>query len=285
MSRDEIEQGRNIWPPDIEKILSHYYKAEALDPKDFMTYKDRARLFHVLRQHEKSKEEYQKWFNLGSGWEDEVTKEIEMRKIEVEKGKRFKNITPWEYLEKYFAGDTKVDPTTRGMKKKNILKKLDGNELKSLGFTEKEIQKTIKQSDNNKHVNRNYKEGKIFIEEILSSINTISENKEKVKKMREEREAKSANRWESSTQVFKVDDNGNKNKKFLTENQYRKVKSQIIEKPKKIFKTNTDENEKMREELIEKFIDDKYFKEIFPKLEINLKKISNKKILELIDKL
>ena len=248
MSRDEIEKGRKIWPPDIEKILSHYYKAEALDPKDFMTYKDRARLFHVLRQHEKSKEEYQKWFNLGTQWENEVTKEMELRKIEVEEKNRFKNITPWEYLERYFAGDAEADPTTRGIKKKNIKKKLDRDELKPLGFTG-------------------------------------TNNDARWKKLLERRklEEKSRKAWmdikvENKENSNKVVSNKNKNK-------YRKVKSQIIEKPKKIFKTKTDENEKMREELIEKFIDDKYFKEIFPKLEINLKKISNKKILELIDKL
>jgi hypothetical protein len=203
MSREEVEKGREVWPPNIEKILSHYYKAEVLDPKDFMTYKDRARLFHVLRQHEKSKEEYQKWFNLGSQWEDEVTKEIEMREIEVEKKKRFKKITPWEYLEIYFAGDTKINPNTRGMKKKSIIKKMSSEKNKS------------------KHHKKILRKRTTYIP-------------------------------------------------FRQEN------------PKKVFNANSDENEKMRLELNEKFGNNVDFKKIFPNLEINLKKLSDKKILEII---
>ena len=41
----------------------------------------------------------------------------------------------------------------------------------------------------------------------------------------------------------------------------------------------------MEEEIINKFKDNEFFNEIFPKLKDNLKKLSDKKILELIENL
>lgn len=206
MSWDEVKKAREIWPPNIEKILLQYHKAEVIDPKYFIVYKDRARLFHVLGEHEQSKREYGKWLNLGIEWEDEVTKELELRKTELEYKKRFHKITPWEYLEKYLAGDTKVDPTTKG-KRKNPKRKNPKREKSRANYSNKTHRK---------------KSGKII---------------------------------------------------------------RIIQEPKKVFQTSTNDNKKMEQELIEKFGNNTYFKEIFPKLKNNLKKLSHKKISELIDEL
>jgi hypothetical protein len=123
MSWDEVKKGRDVWPPDVEKILMQYYRAEYLDSKYFIIFKDRARLYHVLGEYEKSMEEYKKWYELGGPWKEEVTKEIELRKNEIKNNRKFSKITPWEYLQKYMSGDKDVDPSTKGRRQKSFKNK------------------------------------------------------------------------------------------------------------------------------------------------------------------
>ena len=99
-SWDEIKIGREIWPPNIEKILFRYYRAEAIDPKYFQIFKDRARLYFVLNQIEKSNEEYEKWKQLDKKWKVEVELEMNLRK-----NFSNKNIHPWEKLQEFFNRD------------------------------------------------------------------------------------------------------------------------------------------------------------------------------------
>ena len=103
-SWNEIKIAREIWPPDIEEILFHYKKAEIIDPKYYQIYKDRARLYYVLGEIEKSKQEYLKWCNLDSKWIEEVDKEVNSREKY-----RNKNIHPWVRLQKFLEyGEEKV---------------------------------------------------------------------------------------------------------------------------------------------------------------------------------
>ncbi len=102
-SWDEIKIAREIWPPNIEKILFRYYRAEAKEPEYFQIFKDRARLYYVLNQIEKSNEEYGRWRKLDVKWEIEVDIEIDLRK-----NFSNKNIYPWEKLKKYFEKDSEV---------------------------------------------------------------------------------------------------------------------------------------------------------------------------------
>ena len=95
-SWNEIKIGREIWPPIIEEILIHYKIAEDIDPKYFQIYKDRARLYYVLGEIEKSNQEYLKWRNLDSKWIEEVELELELRKKRSDK-----NIHPWNRLKKF----------------------------------------------------------------------------------------------------------------------------------------------------------------------------------------
>ncbi len=207
MSWDEVKKGRDVWPPDIEKTLMHYYRAEYLDPKYFIIFKDRARLYHVLGENKKSMEEYQKWYDLGSSWRDEVTKEMGLRKEELKNHTSFKKITPWEYLQKYMSGDKEVDPYTKGKKKKSN--------------TIVDVEK----------------------QQRIHSINKIKKQKKITKK------------------------------------------DFVVEKQKIIFQSHYNYNKEMEEEIINKFKDNEFFNEIFPKLKDNLKKLSDKKILELIENL
>ncbi|MDF2427598.1 MAG: hypothetical protein OPY04_06720, partial [Nitrosopumilus sp.] len=102
-SWNEIKIAREIWPPNTEKILLQYHRAEAIDPKYFQIYKDRARLFYVLNQIKKSNEDYERWRSLDTKWENEVDLEIDLRK-----NFSNKNIYPWEKLKKYFEKDSEV---------------------------------------------------------------------------------------------------------------------------------------------------------------------------------
>ena len=45
-----IEKARELWPPDINKILECYKKAEEISPDYYLIYKDKARLFHGLER-------------------------------------------------------------------------------------------------------------------------------------------------------------------------------------------------------------------------------------------
>ena len=45
-----IKKARELWPPDINKILECYKKAEEISPDYYLIYKDKARLFHGLER-------------------------------------------------------------------------------------------------------------------------------------------------------------------------------------------------------------------------------------------
>jgi hypothetical protein len=102
-SWDQIKIGREIWPPNIDKILFQYNMAEAIDPKYFQIFKDRARLYYVLNEIKKSNEEYERWKNLDGKWDIEVNLEMDLRK-----NFSNKNIYPWEKLKKFFERDTEI---------------------------------------------------------------------------------------------------------------------------------------------------------------------------------
>ena len=45
---EEIKNARNIWPPNLDKILELYDKAEAIDPEYHLIFQDKARLYTGL---------------------------------------------------------------------------------------------------------------------------------------------------------------------------------------------------------------------------------------------
>ena len=111
MSWEEVKKAREVWPPDIEKILEHYKKAEKIDSRYYQIYKDRARLFYILKEYEKCKKNYEIWKGLDIMWKDEVTREmtlLEQRNIH--------NVHPWQKVQKYLGGDTRIDPSKKSQK-------------------------------------------------------------------------------------------------------------------------------------------------------------------------
>ena len=53
-----IEKARELWPPDINKILECYKKAEEVSPDYYLIYKDKARLFHGLERFDEAVANY-----------------------------------------------------------------------------------------------------------------------------------------------------------------------------------------------------------------------------------
>ena len=54
-----INKGRNFGPKNEQKALECYEKAEELKPSYYLIYKDRAKLFHMLKKFEKAAENYE----------------------------------------------------------------------------------------------------------------------------------------------------------------------------------------------------------------------------------
>ncbi len=115
MSWDEIKKAREIWPPNIDEILDHFEKAEKLDPNYYQVYKDRARLFYVLKRYGKSNEDYERWRSLGEKWDEDIKNDLLFHKQSGHKG-----IYPWNDLQKYFDGDTKVGTSKKNQKNKSV---------------------------------------------------------------------------------------------------------------------------------------------------------------------
>ena len=53
-----IKKARELWPPDINKILECYKKAEEISPDYYLIYKDKARLFHGLARFDEAVTNY-----------------------------------------------------------------------------------------------------------------------------------------------------------------------------------------------------------------------------------
>ncbi len=53
-----IKKARELWPPDINKILEYYKKAEEISPDYYLIYKDKARLFHGLERFDEAVASY-----------------------------------------------------------------------------------------------------------------------------------------------------------------------------------------------------------------------------------
>jgi len=94
---DYVKKARDVWPPDLEKILKLYDNAIAVDSSYYLIYKDRARLFFILNDLEKSKQNYLLWKGLDKIWDKEVQDEMKLR----EKRAYYK-IHPWENHREYF---------------------------------------------------------------------------------------------------------------------------------------------------------------------------------------
>ena len=121
MSWDEIKKAREIWPPNIDKILDHFEKAEKLDPNYYQVYKDRARLFYVLKRYGKSNEDYERWRNLDEKWDEDIKNDLLFHKQSGHKG-----IYPWEDLQKYFDSGGKHKPKEK-KRIKNVDQELNKN--------------------------------------------------------------------------------------------------------------------------------------------------------------
>jgi len=99
---DYVKKAREVWPPNIKKILKFYDDAIKSDSNYYLIYKDKARLFYVLNDLEKSKENYLLWKKLGNEWNEEITKEMILREE-----KNFYRIHPWENHREYFEKNSK----------------------------------------------------------------------------------------------------------------------------------------------------------------------------------
>ena len=108
---ENIEKAREVWPPNILKMLEYYDKAIEERHDYALTYKDRARLFFVLGDMQKSEENYQLWRKVEEEngqrgnpdkklikmVDDSIVNELRIRK----KGS-FHKIHPWEKLREYY---------------------------------------------------------------------------------------------------------------------------------------------------------------------------------------
>lgn len=176
---NEIKIARETWPPNVEKILLHYNMAEKINPKYFQIYKDRARLFYVLNQIEKSNEDYEKWRSLDTKWRNEVDIEIDLRK-----NFSNKNIYPWEKLKKYFEKDSEVIKREfeRADRKENREKRRIGEEERAREENRRREERRIEKNRNKKEqIRRNREEGRISknnkkFNRKLASISSEDEN-------------------------------------------------------------------------------------------------------------
>jgi hypothetical protein len=75
-----IKKARELWPPDINKILECYKKAEEISPDYYLIYKDKARLFHGLERFGEAVANY----DLEIKKQRERYKNTEMEKSETE---------------------------------------------------------------------------------------------------------------------------------------------------------------------------------------------------------
>jgi tetratricopeptide (TPR) repeat protein len=75
-----IQNARDLWPPDINKILEYYKKAEEISPDYHIIFSDRARLFHGLERFPEAVANY----DLEIKKQRERYKNTEMEKFETE---------------------------------------------------------------------------------------------------------------------------------------------------------------------------------------------------------
>ena len=108
---ENIQKAREVWPPNIPKILAYYDKAIKERPDYPLTYKDKARLYFVLGDMEKSEENYKLWREIEAKNNKKVnldTKLIQMRdesitnELRIRKKGSYHKIHPWEKLKEYY---------------------------------------------------------------------------------------------------------------------------------------------------------------------------------------
>lgn len=184
MSWEEVKKAREVWPPDIEKILEHYKKAEKIDSRYYQIYKDRARLFYILKEYEKCKKNYEIWKGLDIMWKDEVTREmtlLEQRNIH--------NVHPWQKVQKYLGGDTRIDPSKKSQKNKSVKNNKRKNTVKikkkitDYGFTKQfeyekynNVSDTYKENEGNKEFFQGIKDTKNEGNEIYTECELLVKN-------------------------------------------------------------------------------------------------------------
>jgi len=142
---DYIHKAREVWPPDLEKILEYYEKAEKINPDYYLIYKDKARLFYMLKKYEKCIENYELW-----------EKAFPEDKWRISKEKNFRlenslyNIYPWDKHYEYFEREKKIniknsynfDEESKKMKNLSIKKeKLVSDSTYEIEQTKKELEK------------------------------------------------------------------------------------------------------------------------------------------------
>ena len=129
-----IKKARELWPPDINKILECYKKAEEISPDYYLIYKDKARLFHGLARFDEAvtnydleiKKQRERYKNTGTEKfeTDEEREEFErgqvvmeemfekMKQIRDEAAQKLNIVTeyPWEDQIVYFFFMGSEDP-------------------------------------------------------------------------------------------------------------------------------------------------------------------------------
>jgi len=129
-----IKKARELWPPDINKILECYKKAEEISPDYYLIYKDKARLFHGLERFDEAvanydleiKKQRERYKNTGTEKfeTDEEREEFErgqvvmeemfekMKQIRDEAAQKLNIVTeyPWEDQIVYFFFMGSEDP-------------------------------------------------------------------------------------------------------------------------------------------------------------------------------
>ena len=129
-----IKKARELWPPDINKILECYKKAEEISPDYYLIYKDKARLFHGLARFDEAvtnydleiKKQRERYKNTGTEKfeTDEEREEFErgqvvmeemfekMKQIRDEAAQKLNIVTeyPWEDQIMYFFFMGSEDP-------------------------------------------------------------------------------------------------------------------------------------------------------------------------------
>ena len=194
-----------------------YDNAINCDPNYYLIYKDKARLYYILNEHEKSKENYELWKKTDEIWENEVVKEQKLREE-----KSFYKIHPWENHREYFEKESR--------KKKNYTKVIPADS--SIIEKNDQIEKTISRLEN-------------FLEEFYENIRQINQEIKKLKEKEKEiqsqikfeKEQKELHREKGIKKIFSKFSKKNKlsnksSKKFIVEKntELTKIKEECCEK-------------------------------------------------------
>ena len=99
-----VNKARELWPPDINKILECYKKAEELRPDYHIIYSDKARLFHGLGRFPEAVENYDLEIQKRR-YDYEINKESPPEKFETD-----------EEREEFERGQSRMEEMFEGMK-------------------------------------------------------------------------------------------------------------------------------------------------------------------------